>query len=447
MTRSLVPCHYPQGTVGHGIVQAFLDDWLAHRKRIGRPVPKYVVDEFLDYLDCGDPAYGFTTFACPTGHYSRFVAQCCKGRGICEYCLRRRQRALAHHLIKRVIGNVPVRHAVLCFPPQLRYVIGYDQALLNGGFRALVDAIFEYQRRKASELFAIPMERIHPAAVVGNHRVSANLEPNHHFHGLFPDGVFVEVEPGRVEFLRLPPPTEDDIAGIAHEAGLAFCKVLTSRGFWEAASGSPNTIEGTLKLPKRGKRRTKFFGEAAKDAEGGTEPRDGAYAFHLFVGNAIEVEDRPQLEHLVNYILAPPFTNAQLEWTGDGKVRLWLKRNRHDGTAYVTLTPYEFLDRLADLVPRPNANTVRYYGAYAPNARLRRAAISVCVDGGRAMTHSDPVMVCPICSRRLRVVAVVRTRRRSAEAVPPDTPRTVYPSGKRRMGKAPEDEGQGRLFG
>jgi len=76
----------------------------------------------------------------------------------------------------------------------------------------------------------------------------------------------------------------------------------------------------------------KFFGQAAKDAEGGTAPRDGAYAFHLFVGNALELEERPQLVQLVNYILAPPVRDSQFSVNAAGNAVIRLKRERHDGT-------------------------------------------------------------------------------------------------------------------
>ena len=447
MTRSFVPRRAPQGTVGHAVAEANLEAWLDWRERTGRPVPRYVKDELRDFLRCGDPEFGFRTLACPTGHYSRYVAEWCKGRGFCASCLTIRQRELGERLINRVIGNVPVRHTVLCFPPHLRYVVGYDEELLTGGFHALAAAVFEYQRSQAAELLDIPPERIHPAGIVANHRVSASLVTNHHFHGMFPDGVFVEVEPGRLEFLRLPPPTEQHVVRIAYAACIAFCKALKRRGFWETTSTSSDTVEGVLQLPNRRAQVAKFFAQAAKDAEGGVAPRDGAYAFHVFVGNAIEVQERLQLQHLVNYILAPPFKDRQLELLADGKVRLWLKRDRHDGTAYVDFEPYEFLDRLAELVPRPNINTLRYYGVYAPNAHLRKLAVALRLASPRVVTGcGSELMVCPICARRLRVVAVVRGRQRAPAAIPPDTPRAPTPREADRIGKRTVDDGQGRLF-
>ena len=42
----------------------------------------------------------------------------------------------------------------------------------------------------------------------------------------------------------------------------------------------------------------------------------------------------------------------------------------------VELTPFEFLDRLADLVPPPRRHRHRYHGVFAPNHRLRKAVTS-----------------------------------------------------------------------
>jgi len=444
MTRSLPPSHAPQGTVCHAVVQVYFQAWLEQRRRTGRPVPGYVEEEFREFLGCGDPKSGVMTVACPTGHYSRCVADRCKGRGFCAYCLTLRQRELGSRLMEGVLRNVPVLHGVLCFPPSIRCTLGYDRKLIDGGFAALTQAMFRYQRRRAAELFGVPRDRIYPGCVAVNHRVSANLRPNHHFHGIFPDGVFIEVG-SRLEFRRLPAPSEEDITSIAYEAGLAFCEALKARGFWEARSTSGETIEGILKLPGTRPTPVKFFGQSARNGEGGTAPRDGAYAFHLFVSKAIEVEDRAQLQHLVNYVLAPPFRDDQLMLNNAGEVVLQLKRERHDGTAQVVIRPYEFLDCLADLVPRPNSNSIRYYGIYASRARLRKLALGVRLDESRPVERCRAEwMVCPVCDAELQVV---RPSRRSSESLPPDTPSPVIPGRKGSGVEGATDAEQGRLFG
>jgi hypothetical protein len=44
---------------------------------------------------------------------------------------------------------------------------------------------------------------------------------------------------------------------------------------------------------------------------------------------------------------------------------------RRSGQTHLVLSPLAFLRRLAALVPPPRANLVRYFGVFAPNARLR----------------------------------------------------------------------------
>jgi hypothetical protein len=56
------------------------------------------------------------------------------------------------------------------------------------------------------------------------------------------------------------------------------------------------------------------------------------------------------------------------------RVIRWFKRRGFlDTAAAVELTPFEFLDRLADLVPPPRKHRHRYHGGFAPNHKLRPA--------------------------------------------------------------------------
>jgi hypothetical protein len=55
---------------------------------------------------------------------------------------------------------------------------------------------------------------------------------------------------------------------------------------------------------------------------------------------------------------------------GSGRGR---KSTRLDASGVVELSPFEFLDRLADLVPPPRKHRHRYHGVFAPNHKLRSA--------------------------------------------------------------------------
>jgi hypothetical protein len=103
------------------------------------------------------------------------------------------------------------------------------------------------------------------------------------------------------------------------------------------------------------------------------------------------------LEHLLRYCARPPFALERLSirrgkdgriahvryvlprrwvilwaanWVGPGRGR---KSTRPGANGVVELSPFEFLDRLADLVPPRRKHRHRYHGVFAPNHKLRRA--------------------------------------------------------------------------
>jgi hypothetical protein len=106
----------------------------------------------------------------------------------------------------------------------------------------------------------------------------------------------------------------------------------------------------------------------------------------------LRVSCRP-LEHLLRYCARPPFALERLSvirgehgriarvryvlprhkaanWVGPGRGR---KSTRPGVSGVVELSPFEFLDRLAALVPPPRKHRHRYHGVFAPNHKLRSA--------------------------------------------------------------------------
>ena len=65
-----------------------------------------------------------------------------------------------------------------------------------------------------------------------------------------------------------------------------------------------------------------------------------------------------------------------IRWVGPGRGR---KSTRPGANGVVELTPFEFLDRLADLVPPPRKHRHRYHGVFAPNHSLRPAVTSLAI--------------------------------------------------------------------
>ena len=54
-----------------------------------------------------------------------------------------------------------------------------------------------------------------------------------------------------------------------------------------------------------------------------------------------------------------------------GQVELQLKTPWRDGTTHLVMSPLEFIQRVAALVPRPRLHLIRLHGVLAPNAKLR----------------------------------------------------------------------------
>ncbi len=54
---------------------------------------------------------------------------------------------------------------------------------------------------------------------------------------------------------------------------------------------------------------------------------------------------------------------------------LQLKSAYRDGTTHIVMSPLEFMQRMAALVPRPHLHLSRFHGVLAPNAGLRVAIV------------------------------------------------------------------------
>jgi hypothetical protein len=75
----------------------------------------------------------------------------------------------------------------------------------------------------------------------------------------------------------------------------------------------------------------------------------------------------------VRYVLP---RHKAANWVGRGRGR---KSTRPGANGVVELSPFEFLNRLADLVPPPRKHRHRYHGVFAPNHKLRRAVTALAI--------------------------------------------------------------------
>ena len=85
--------------------------------------------------------------------------------------------------------------------------------------------------------------------------------------------------------------------------------------------------------------------------------------------------DRQALEQLCRYITRPALANERVQTNAAGQVVLKLKTPWRDGTTHLVMSPLEFRQRLAALVPRPRLHLIRFHGVLAPNAKLRAQVV------------------------------------------------------------------------
>ena len=110
---------------------------------------------------------------------------------------------------------------------------------------------------------------------------------------------------------------------------------------------------------------------------------------------------------------------------------LQLKSAWRDGTTHIKMTPLEFMQRLAVLVPRPRLHLIRFHGVLAPHAGLRAAIVpgppEKPGDDAGEHAHGTPARMgwarllkrvfdidlehCPQCGGEFRIIAPSRSRR------------------------------------
>ena len=119
-------------------------------------------------------------------------------------------------------------------------------------------------------------------------------------------------------------------------------------------------------------------------------------------------------------LLRPPLALTRLSELPDGRLSLRLKRPWDDGTTRVLFEPFEFLVRLAALVPQPRSNLIHYYGVLASRSSWRSQVVPGGEGGGRrsawipwakllSRTFGVDPTLCPKCGATLVVRAVVAT--------------------------------------
>ena len=108
--------HWPEATLLFQIVAEHYPVFRVERAAEGKPLPRYVDEEFEAYLKCGRLEEGFLRVRCESCHAEKLVAFSCKRRGFCPSCGGRRMAETAALLVDEVLPRAPIRQWVLSLP-------------------------------------------------------------------------------------------------------------------------------------------------------------------------------------------------------------------------------------------------------------------------------------------------------------------------------------------
>jgi len=381
----------PEKTPLHRVVSENLERWLAWREAAERPVPGHVEEELRGYLECGLLCFGFARAVCMTCRTGFVVAFSCKGRGVCPSCNGRHMAQTAAHLADHVIPPVPVRQWVISVPKRLRGILADRPRAVAALTKIFLDQIERSLCAAAGGTPDADMPRAARPRLGGIsflHRFGSALNHHVHLHACVTDGVFV--------------PAADD-AGCDAPPAFLPARLIT------AADLAALTVRVRRRVI-RWFRRTRLL-DAAAAADMLTWENSG---FSIDASVRITLVDRDvpsffqSLEHLLRYCARPPFALERLSvirgpdgriariryvlprhkaanWVGPGRGR---KSTRPGANGVVELTPFEFLDRLADLVPPPRKHRHRYHGVFAPNHRLRKGVTALAIGNIGKQRHA-----------------------------------------------------------
>jgi hypothetical protein len=347
---------------------------LEDRSAREQPVAGYVEEEFRGYLTCGLLCFGFARGVCTRCPQRFVVAFSCKRRGVCPSCNGRHMAQTAAHLVDHVLPPVPVRQWVISLPKRLRGVLGDRPKAVAAVTRIFLDEIETLlclERLRCARQATPPSPRPRLGAVSFLHRFGSGLNRHAHLHAAFTDGVFMpgpHGPDGPPAFLPARPLTQGDLAALTERVRRRVIRWFKRQGFLDA--------------------------HAAADM---LAWENSGFSIDASVRITLLDRDVPSyfqsLEHLLRYCARPPFALERLSvirdadgriariryvmprhkaanWVGPGRKR---KSTRPGANGVIELSPFEFLDRLADLIPQPRRDRHRYHGVFAPNHPLRPA--------------------------------------------------------------------------
>jgi ribosomal protein S27E len=375
--------HRPEQSALYATVAEHYPRFVEAIEQSGGNLPKFVRQEFEDYLKCGLLEHGFLRVKCDGCRHEHLVAFSCKRRGFCPSCGARRMVESAAHLVDHVFPEVAVRQWVLTFPFPLRFLLAAQPEALTQVLAVVQRGISTFVIQHAGLTVS---SGARTGAVTLIQRFGSALNLNPHLHMLFLDGAYA-FRGNRAVFHRARRPTGDELNRLLDRLSHRIVRVLECRGLLIADPEHPyldlepgssldhlQTASVAYRIaigPHAGRKALTLYSVPPIE-EGPNNPLTARRAgFSMHAATVCEAHQRSRLERLCRYIARPPIATQRLSVDGRGRVVYRYKQPFRDGSTHVVLEPLDFIARLAALVPRPRLNLTRFHGAVPSTATNR----------------------------------------------------------------------------
>jgi hypothetical protein len=383
----------PNQNLLYRVIQQNWLTFLRDREAEGRYLPAHVKREFDSFMACGVLANGFMRLKCDSCSHEKLVAFSCKRRGFCSSCGARRMSEQAAFLTDWVLPDAPIRQWVVSFPIQLRYWMARDSELLGNVLAIVIRVIAGFQRKRAREQGFKSGES---GSVTLVQRFGGSVNLNIHFHTLMIEGVYRE-EGGKAAFLKLAPPSNEDVKRALFQIQFRVVRLLKKRGFVIDKKPESNeseyaeedelsltdlcqaaSIQNKIALGERAGQKVRKLGSFGTSGEPilqeGTRCASlGGFSIHA--NTAVAEDEKDRLEKLCRYVARPPIAEMRLYESRDGGIVYRFKKEWSDGTQAVYFSPLEFIEKLCALIPPPRIHLTRFHGVLGPNHRFRAQVV------------------------------------------------------------------------
>jgi Putative transposase/Transposase zinc-binding domain len=380
--------HRPEQTALYQLVQQHAATFFAQAQdATGSSLPRYVRDEFDSFLSCGILAHGFLRLHCGGCKQDQLLAFSCKRRGFCPSCGAKRMSETAAYLVDHVIPSVPVRQWVLSLPIALRVLLAAQPNLVTTVLQVVQRKIMRHLLQQAN----LNQTQAQGGSVTLIQRFGSAANLNIHLHCLVLDGVYQIKRSGELAFIQTPAPTDRALQLLLRSIIASVMKRLVRQGVlvqeqdeWYVSDTVANDTDTSALRPlqqgsivyriafgPRAGRKVLTLREAMPvETDNDYESKPlcaNEQGFSLHAAVRCHANERLKLERLCRYITRPALANDRVKINAKGQVELKLKTPWRDGTTHHVMSPLEFMQRLAALVPRTRLHLIRFHGAQLLN--------------------------------------------------------------------------------